>query len=92
MWQIKKGPVHFRCHTGHSLTPLNMLFEHREKTERTLGVLMTLFEDEVTLTKKVLEANYGLKIAEDMTANLKRSEKRAIDLRKLLPGGYRPAC
>lgn len=89
MWKIKEGPARFRCHTGHSFTPATMLFEHREVTERTLGVLMTLFDDEVTLTQEVLKTASNPEMTRELKENLRRSEERAADLRKLLPGGYR---
>lgn len=88
MWKMRDGPRLFRCHTGHAFTPLNMLFEHREVTERTLAVLMTLFDDEVTLTEEVLSTEIDPDFRDEMKSNLKRSERRATDLRKLLPGGY----
>ena len=88
LWQLKEGPRRFRCHTGHSYTPNSLIDEHRELAEKTLGVLMTLFDDEVILSRHILETNKSPDQQEQMMRDLRESEERAAFLRKLLPGGF----
>lgn len=89
LWQLKEGPRRFRCHTGHSYTPNSLIDEHRELAEKTLGVLMTLFDDEVVLSRHILETNKNPHQLDQMKRDLRESEERAVVLRKLLPGGFR---
>lgn len=89
LWQLKEGPRRFRCHTGHSYTPNSLIDEHRELAEKTLGVLMTLFDDEVVLSRHILETNKNSDQRDQMKRDLRESEERAALLRKLLPGGFR---
>jgi two-component system, chemotaxis family, protein-glutamate methylesterase/glutaminase len=89
LWQLKDGPRRFRCHTGHSFTPSTLIEEHRDVAEKTLGVLMTLFDDEVTLSQHILETSKNPGQVRQMKRDLRESEERAAALRKLLPGGYR---
>jgi two-component system, chemotaxis family, protein-glutamate methylesterase/glutaminase len=89
LWQLNDGPRRFRCHTGHSYTPSTLIEEHRELAEKTLGVLMTLFDDEVTLSQHVLETSKNPEQLKQMKRDLRESEDRAAALRKLLPGGFR---
>ena len=89
LWQLKDGPRRFRCHTGHSYSPSTLIEEHRELAEKTLGVLMTLFDDEVTLSRHILDTSKNPGQITQMKRDLRESEERAAALRRLLPGGYR---
>jgi two-component system chemotaxis response regulator CheB len=89
LWQLKAGPRRFRCHTGHSYTPATLIEAHRDLTERTLGVLMTLFQDEVTLSQHIIETSSDPMITEQTKRNLRESQQRAATLRTLLPGGFK---
>jgi two-component system chemotaxis response regulator CheB len=91
LWQLKNGPRRFRCHTGHSYTPITLIEAHRDLAEKTLGVLMTLFEDEVTLSEHIIETTTNPAQAEQTKRDLRESQQRAAALRKLLPGGFRQA-
>jgi two-component system chemotaxis response regulator CheB len=89
LWQLKEGPRRFRCHTGHAYTPTTLIEEHRELAEKTLAVLMTLFEDEVILSQHILETSKNSEQTDQMESDLNESEARATALRKLLPGGFK---
>jgi two-component system chemotaxis response regulator CheB len=89
LWQLKEGPRRFRCHTGHSYTTSTLIEAHRDLAERTLGVLMTLFEDEVTLSRHIIETSTNPQQVEQTKRDLRESQQRAAALRMLLPGGFK---
>jgi two-component system, chemotaxis family, protein-glutamate methylesterase/glutaminase len=89
LWQIDKGPRRFRCHTGHAFSPAALIGEHRELADRTLSVLMTLFDDEVTLLEHVAETATNREQAHQATLEITESKIRAAALRELLPGGFK---
>jgi two-component system chemotaxis response regulator CheB len=89
LWQLKEGPRRFRCHTGHSYTTSTLIEAHRDLAEKTLGVLMTLFEDEVTLSRHIIETSTNPEQVEQTKRDLRESQQRAAALRTLLPGGFK---
>jgi two-component system chemotaxis response regulator CheB len=89
LWLLKNGPRPFRCHTGHAYTPSSLIEEHRELAEKTLAVLVTLFEDEVILSQHILETSTHPEHVQQMRRDLTESKERAATLRKLLPGGFK---
>ena len=62
---------------------------HREVAEKTLGVLMTLFDDEVTLSQHMIETSTNPALVEQTKRALRESQRRAAALRTLLPGGFK---
>jgi two-component system chemotaxis response regulator CheB len=88
LWEVRGKIPRYRCHTGHAYSLASLLNEQREAAERTLSELMTLFDDEVNLTRKMVAASASAADERHNRAHLAESQRRAAYLRELLAGGF----
>jgi two-component system chemotaxis response regulator CheB len=85
-----KGPVHFRCRTGHAYSPQSLLAKQTESLEGTLWAAVRALEERAALARR-MEKRARL-IGNDMSqlryeSRAREAEAHAEQLRKVLSTG-----
>ena len=87
LWQMREGPLRYRCHVGHGYSAHSLLMQQGVEIETAGWRLVRALEEDISLSQRILaEARPGL-IRKQVEVRLARSERNLEQIRPLVTEG-----
>lgn len=84
LWQLKEGPLRYRCHVGHGMSAHSLLAQQREVVEQMSWQIIRAIEEEDRLIEKILREKVPAETEDLLQRRLNRNAEKLLTLRPLL--------
>ena len=84
LWQMKEGPLRYRCHVGHAQSAHSLLAQQTGVVEKAGWELIRSLEEDDHLCENMLQQRLSQEDEEVLRARLSRNRETSQQLRALL--------